>query len=101
MPDSHLDVALAEVLANVIYACDSEPPLNARTVPHRWAIYQKQARSIAWPKILPALLAAGWTPPTPVQGEDRCPNPHCRSNRPELRHAFCTQSWHGGKWAQP
>jgi hypothetical protein len=56
---------LIEALANAIYQCDNDPPLNARTVPHRWAIYQTQARNIVWPKIEVTLLATGWTPPLP------------------------------------
>lgn len=51
------DAETIEKLANAIYACDSEPPLNARTVPERWAVYQAQARNIVWP-VVAALLAS-------------------------------------------
>ncbi|MCW2904229.1 MAG: hypothetical protein JWO67_6494 [Streptosporangiaceae bacterium] len=49
---------LVETLANAIYACDNDPPLNARIVPERWSIYEKQARNIVWPMIRDALTAA-------------------------------------------
>lgn len=49
--------AVIEALANAIYWCDSAPPLNARTVPSRWSIYQAQARNIVWPAVRDALLA--------------------------------------------
>jgi hypothetical protein len=57
------DPELIEVLANAIYACDREPPLNARTVPERWAVYQQQALNIVWPKL------REYVSPSPLRAE--------------------------------
>jgi hypothetical protein len=50
---------LIERLAKAAWTCDSEPLINAHTVPDRWAVYQRQAMNILWPILRDELEAAG------------------------------------------
>lgn len=77
--------------AQALYKWETQGPHDFGLEPAPWPTMPPEHRDYYLQQVdavTSVLLSAGWTPPS----SDTCPN--CKSDRPELRHAFCTQLFH-------